>query len=108
VNYVPESRTPPPRRELSGVAYDSAENKVYIYGGRAEGLYGDMWEFDLTDMTWNELHPSSVFKPGPRSAAHLAILEESRKIVLFGGNTESGPISDVWLYDIDSENVTFI
>lgn len=108
VNYVPESRTPPPQRELLGLAHDSTSNKVYIYGGRSEVIHGDMWEFDLTTKSWNEIHTASVISPGARSAAYLTILEESSQIVLFGGDTESGPISDVWLYDIDSEIVKFI
>jgi hypothetical protein len=38
----------------------------------------------------------------------MAVLEESRQIVLFGGFGESGPISDVWLYDLDSGILMFI
>ncbi len=105
VNYVPKAGTPPPRRELAGLAYDASSNKVHIYGGRSNEIYDDMWEFDLTTNTWNEMHTPSVMRPGARSSAHLAMLEESRQIVLFGGDTNSGPISDVWLYDLDSEIV---
>jgi hypothetical protein len=110
VSYIPETGTPPPRRALSGLVYDasSSSNKVYIYGGRSEVIYGDMWEFDLTKKTWSEMHPASVMKPGARSSPFLTMLEESRQIVLFGGDTESGPISDVWVYDLDSEIVIFI
>jgi hypothetical protein len=67
-----------------------------------------MWGFDLTTRSWNEMHPASVMRPGPRSGAYLTILEESRHLVLFGGDTDSGPISDVWVYDMDSEIVKFI
>ncbi len=28
--------------------------------------------------------------------------------MLFGGDTKKGPISDVWLYDIESEIVIFM
>jgi hypothetical protein len=44
-------------------------------------------------------------KPGVRSSPYLTMLEESKEIVLLGGDTESGPISDLWLYDLDSEIV---
>jgi hypothetical protein len=107
VNYLPKTGTPPPQRESSGVVYDSANNKLYIYGGRSQIIYGDMWEFDLTTNIWSEMHPAGTMTPGPRFESYLVMLESSRQIVLFGGSTESGPISDVWLYDIDSEMVKF-
>lgn len=108
VNYFPKSGTPPPQRELPGVAYDS--NKLYIYGGRSEVIHGDMWNFDLSNESWSEIHPASVINPGPRSGAYLTILkgEEARQMVLFGGDAISGPVSDVWLYDMNSEMVKFI
>lgn len=108
VSYVPKTGTPPPRRELSGFAYDSTKDKVYIYGGRSEIIYKDFWEFDLTSKIWEEIHPASVNTPGARSSPFITILEESRQVVLFGGNSETGPISDVWIYDLDAEIVMFI
>jgi hypothetical protein len=108
VSYIPKTGTPPPRRELSGLAYDSTSDKVYIYGGRSEIFHKDFWEFDISSNTWEEIHPASTMSPGERSGVFMAVLEESRQIVLFGGSGESGPISDVWLYDLDSEIVMFI
>ena len=108
VSYVPETGTPPSRRELSGLVYDSNTAKVYVYGGRSQVIHEDMWEFDLSTNIWKEMHPASVMRPGPRSGAYLTMLEDSGQIVLFGGDTESGPISDVWLYDLDSEIVIII
>lgn len=67
-----------------------------------------MWEFDLSTKSWHEIHPASGMRPGARSGAYLTVLDESRQIVLFGCDTDTGPISDVWLYDMDSEIVTFI
>jgi hypothetical protein len=108
VSYVPETGTPPSLRALPGIVYCSSENKLYLYGGRKDVIYGDMWEFDLNSKIWSEIHPGSIMSPGPRYNTHLVMLEKSRQFVLFGGETESGPISDVWLYDIDSEIVKFM
>jgi hypothetical protein len=108
VSYVPKTATPPPRRELPGFAHDLTYNKTYIYGGRSEVLHDDFWEFDLTTQTWEEIHPASFMNPGPRAGAFITVLEESRQVVLFGGISESGPISDVWIYELDSEVVIFI
>ena len=73
-----------------------------------EMIHSDMWEFDLTSLKWSQMHPATTMSPGKRSNSFLTIIEGSRQIVLFGGDTESGPISDVWVYDIDSEIVRFI
>jgi hypothetical protein len=107
VGYLPITGTPPPKRELSGLVYDSKAHKVYIYGGRSESLYGDMWEFDLDKRLWAEIHFQPNMNPGARSNPFITILDESRQVLLFGGDTEIGPISDVWLYDLDSESVKF-
>jgi hypothetical protein len=108
VSYVPKTGTPPPRRELSGIAHDPTYNKIYIYGGRSDIFHNDFLEFDLTKNTWEEIHPATIMSPGGRASAFLTVLEDSREIVLFGGNSESGPVSDVWVYDIESEVVIFI
>ena len=105
VSYVPETGTPPPPRQKTVIAYDSYDNKAYIYGGRSNVIHDDIWEFDLNTKTWLEIHPPNGLKPGKRSSSYLVMLEKSREILLFGGDTEVGPISDVWLYDIGSETV---
>jgi hypothetical protein len=103
-SYIPSTGTPPDQRELSGLVYDSSSQKVYIYGGRSNSFYSDMWEFDLTSKTWTEMH-SPGMNPGARSRPFMTMLEDSREILLFGGDTNSGPISDVWLYDLSGEIV---
>jgi hypothetical protein len=107
VEYLPITGTPPPSRELAGLVYDSKAHKVYIYGGRSESIYDDMWEFDLNARLWIEMHSPATMSPGARANQFMTILDESRQVLLFGGDTGSGPISDVWLYDLDSESVTF-
>jgi hypothetical protein len=106
-SHIPKTGTPPNQRELSGLAYDSSSNKIYIYGGRLESFFDDMWEFDLTSKSWTEIH-SPGMNPGARSRPFMTMLENSREILLFGGDTKNGPISDVWVYDLSSETVNFI
>jgi hypothetical protein len=105
VSYLPRAGTPPSPRGHSGIAYDSRANKVYIYGGKTDVILSDTWEFDLNSQVWSQVHPSGTMNPGGRSNSLLIMLEESRQIILFGGDTESGPVLDVWVYDIDSEDV---
>lgn len=108
VSYFPKTRTPPSPHEVAGLAYDSTSRKVYIYGGRSEIKHVDMWEFDLATQMWNEIQPATPLSPGARSDAFITVLEEARQLVLFGGDAEGGPISDIWVFDLDSETVRFI
>jgi hypothetical protein len=105
VSYLPVTGTPPSLRELSGLAYQASTNTVYMYGGRSDAIYGDMWGFNLATNTWREINYGSIMNPGPRVNPNLAILKDSNKIVLFGGGTDFGLISDLWIYDIESEIV---
>ena len=100
VSMIPKSGTPPSYRELPGVTYDVINNKFYVYGGRQESLLDDMWEYDLNKNTWTEMHTTSTVGPGGRSDPHLVYLADQGKILLFGGNSRSGPTSDLWLFDI--------
>jgi hypothetical protein len=70
-------------------------------------IYDDLWEFDLTTKTWVEIYPPNMLLPGKRSNSYLIMLDNYRQIILFGGETEKGSISDVWLYDLDSEMVIY-
>lgn len=108
VKLVPETGTPPSSRELPGFTIDPDHQKLYVYGGITRSRFGDMWEFDLLEKRWDEIHPVSVLKPGSRSNPFLVKIRNQRKLVLFGGDTSYGPVSDLWLYDIDQQSVIFI
>jgi hypothetical protein len=105
---IPKTGTPPSFRELPGIALFESAQKIYIYGGRFETLLGDMWQFDLNNNQWSEIHISSTLNPGPRSEAYLFPIEATSKIVMFGGNSLTGPVSDLWEFDINNESVSYI
>jgi hypothetical protein len=52
--------------------------------------------------------PSFCAQAGPRSIPFIIRLVSQRKILLLGGITSNGPISDILLHDIDYQTVTFI
>lgn len=108
VNMIPETGTPPSYREIPGMVVNTVDNKLYMYGGRYDSILGDMWEFDLTANRWEEIYFKSMISPGPRSSPHLVHLEKEGKILLFGGSTESGPVSDLWIFDIENQSVKHI
>jgi hypothetical protein len=106
VSMFPKTGSPPRSRELPGFVMHTDYNKLYIYGGRAPDTLGDMWEYDLEENKWNEIYMLSI-NPGPRSEPFLLPLPNGN-ILLFGGITISGPISDMWEYDIENNIVVFI
>jgi hypothetical protein len=108
VKSIPETGTPPSFREFPGFTLNSSENKLYIYGGYSDSFTDDMWEFDLTTNRWSELYPTSSITPGARSEPFILPLLNSSKILLFGGQTKTGPVSDLWLYDIQNQSVLYI
>ena len=108
INYLPETRSPPTAREAPGFTLDKVDSKFYVYGGKSGNLFSDLWEFDVKKNKWTEIHSPSVLKPGPRSGSYLTRLTSQRKLLLLGGDTSYGPISDTWLYDIDYQTVNLI
>ncbi len=86
----------PGARERSSAAYDSARDRMLVFGGRYREqsgpytLYNDVWAFDLTSMVW-ELLATSGDAPSPRfdTSAEYSVVDDA--LVVFGGN--SGPSS---------------
>lgn len=100
----------PQRRNAYGLVYDSARQRVILYGGNM-GLFGelnDTWEWD--GAAWTQVATSA---PGPAvSSASMAYDVARSEVVLFGGST--GPYLtsfslDTWTFDGTSwtrQNVT--
>lgn len=64
------------------------QGKLYVYGGRtANGLTGDMWEFDFEQKAWQKLYDTGETPP-PR--IRTAVTQSSYKTWIFGGYTEEG------------------
>lgn len=107
VSMIPKTGTPPSFREVPGFTLDPSRSKLFVYGGRYTSILDDMWEYDIESQTWSEIYVTSSLNPGPRSDPYLASLDEDR-LMLFGGNTKSGPASDLWEFDIDNYYVRSI
>lgn len=107
VSMIPNTGTPPSVREIPGFALEKGSNKLYVYGGRYESPLDDMWEFDLSTETWREIHSTSSINPGARSDPYL-FTKEPGKLLLYGGNSKSGPVSDLWEFDIANLYVIYM
>jgi hypothetical protein len=89
----------PTRRGAPGVAYDSARNRLIVFGGvltNPNFVYlGDTWEWDGT--VWAQAAASG---PPPRSSPNLVYDTARARTVLFGGYTDAtGWLQDTWEWD---------
>jgi Galactose oxidase, central domain len=94
----PEGDLPAGRRDHSLVA-DLAQDRVYLFGGRAgtEAL-AELWVYDLTSNLWEEIN-SDGDAPAARFG-HNAVFDETQQLmVIFGGQAGPTFFSDVWVYD---------
>ena len=93
----------PGRRAISAVAYDSARNRLVLFGGVSEWIGSsfyyehDTWEWDGND--WTQLKPKT--SPPSRAGHMMAYDEKNGVVVLFGGEDKSSTymFSDTWIWD---------
>ena len=77
---------------------------LIVFGGWHGAFVNDLYVLDINSWTWalRECTLSTVAQFGgmiaPR-AGHTATLVKGRKIVVFGGQNQSGQLSDVWVLD---------
>lgn len=103
------SSTPTPRFSVA-MEYDQNRGKMVLFGGYGvdcdsvgASLCGGTWEFDGT--TWNRANPSA--SPSARQLPSLAYDSDRKRIVSFGGYSNSGGCDGdstgycggIWEYD---------
>ena len=92
----PSDDGPGLRRHIK-LAYDSARDRLVLYGGydnSGRTILGDTWEWDGT--RW---HRFAVEGPGPRSSYALVYDAARAQIVLFGGLSDQGTMGDMWAWN---------
>jgi cysteine-rich repeat protein len=96
---VVSTTSPPPGRLAASLVYDTARDRLVLFGGVAEGtweLLDDTWELDGT--TWVQRTPA-VAPPG-RDLPAMVYDVAGQRTVLFGG---WGPgqvtLTDTWAWD---------
>ncbi len=96
--------SPPPGRSSASAVYDSANNRMIIYGGNLQcGMtYTDLWVLSNANglggsPVWTQLNPSNA-GPGARTAHFAAYDSANNRMILFGGTTAFGyTTNDVWI-----------
>ena len=95
----------PPAREGPGMAFDGATNTVVMFGG-SSGLFGDCcdlndtWIWNGAASTWTQI--TTPGPPGRRfDGDGMAYDPATKKVVLFGGNTQGNTtyLGDTWTWD---------
>jgi hypothetical protein len=98
----------PPGRSWSSMAYDENRKRVVLFGGRGSGGQDGSCTYDC-DGTWE--WDGTAWKkkvggpePSPRWGAALAFDRERRRVVLFGGASNTGACglngcNDTWEWD---------
>lgn len=84
---VPTAAVGPSAR--SGHRMIAIKKKLFVFGGFYDsGLsykyFNDIWMFSMESYTWQEIVPTGVVKPAPRSAGCMAATPDG-KILVWGG-----------------------
>jgi hypothetical protein len=92
---ITTASSPSPRQDHA-IAYDSARQKVVMFGGYANGYPDETWEYD--GVNWTQVTTNTT--PSARDQ-HAMIYDTARgMVVMFGGNNFTpGFLNDTWEYD---------
>ncbi len=88
----------PEARSAAAYAVDLKQQVAYLWGGvSSKGYLGDLWAFDMQQLTWQQLATS-----GPPAAQWSSMSWDSHaeRLVLFGGNLVDGQSDQTWLFDV--------
>ena len=91
---------PPQGRGRFGMAYDSIDHKVILFGGNdGNNKLGDTWVYDVAMNTWTQVFPA--VSPSRRSDCYMVYDPFAGKTVLFGGYDDNIDfLDDTWTYCI--------
>jgi len=93
----------PPGRHRHSVVYDSARDRIVVFGGRDGGERSDVWMLPLSESSeWNEITTTG---PGPVARSeHSAVYDAVHdRMIIFGGWDGTSLRNDVWALAFDGE-----
>jgi hypothetical protein len=93
----------PGPRTVHSAFYDSVHNKMILFGGQlpSGSFTNDTWILSNANglsgpPTWTFLNPTGPL-PAPRESVGAAYDQALNTLVVFGGETASGPTNDTWI-----------
>jgi N-acetylneuraminic acid mutarotase len=92
----------PSARASYGMAYDSRQGVLVLFGGFTEqGYFNDLWLYDPARNSWEERQVDGDV-PAPRGAMGFAYDEANNVFVMFGGFSDAGFFADTWILDLEN------
>ena len=93
--------TPPdPSYILPGVAYDSNNQQIYLFGGKDGSTYSsNLYTYSYATNTWTLLSPVDGVTPPGRYRTNLAYDSTNNVFLLYGGQNGTAVFGDTWIYD---------
>jgi len=86
---------PPSTRQGAAMTYATAANQVVLFGGQNGSTYdNDTWLFNPSADTWTQQSPAT----SPSARSFMGSAGDSTEMVIFGGTTAGGDVSDTWAY----------
>lgn len=97
LTWSPVSKEGLSTRECSSMVYDSARDKIVLFGGTGLSLNNDTWEWSGEDRRWMQI----VTKNSPIGRyGHAMVYDSNReRVVLYGGTTNTDVLGDTWEFD---------
>lgn len=91
--------TKPGARRAHAIAYDSNRDVIMLFGGVASVKNNETWEYNCATGLWAEIFPVAGIKPSPRQYHTMEYDTVKRRLVLFGGRTETNHSDETWEYN---------
>lgn len=92
------------------MAYDSAADRVILFGGSTsmyDWAYNDTWAYDYETNAWTNRTPAVA--PSPRDVAGMAYDSSAGQVILVGGSkSDWTKTNETWAYDYSANNWTLL
>lgn len=98
-----ETEEAPPERYGHTAVYDSDNKQMIIFGGAGKGgVLSDTWILDVEKKKWEEIETDET--PAEPRYNHSAIYDSaSKQMIVFGGSSNKGVLSDIWAFDVKNK-----
>jgi hypothetical protein len=96
---------PPNVRYGVGYTFDPVARDLVTFAGfTSQGRFDDVWRFNDQADTWTDVSPGTG--PGER-CLHAACYDPvRRRMIMYGGQNNFGPLGDLWALDLDTNTWT--
>ena len=88
---------------LYSMAFTADKKRAYVFGGYSNSTrqrYHQLFVIDLTSLVCRELVPGSSSRPSARQGSRMVC--HGRKLVLYGGCTDTGASDELHIFDLDT------